>query len=236
MVPLLTLAGVGVILSPSDSAAAEQLRRQQLFLLLAMAAWCALVQFPFNAFVYFGYIAPLVILAATAFIVARGTLAPSVATVLLLTYTAVGFLIRPVLFRAKFPHTVIGAEPAVRLDVPRGGIIVRRVDRDEYVRVRNLVRQHSHSPFIYVTPDAPEVYFLTESENPTRTFFDMFDEPKGREARVMAAIHTHGVDVVVINKRPFSEGIPPILYDSLADRFPRSEDVGKFEVRWISGG
>jgi hypothetical protein len=63
--------------------------------------------------------------------------------------------------------------------------------------------------------------------------FDFFDDPRDRTNQVLAAIREHKVDVVVINKSPrFSGRMPPVLYDSLAQRFPASSAIGQFEVRW----
>jgi hypothetical protein len=77
------------------------------------------------------------------------------------------------------------------------------------------------------------VYFLADRENPTRTFFDYFDEPEQRENRILAAIRQHDVGVVVINTAPdFSGKIASALYDSLSLSFPKTASVGAFEVRW----
>jgi len=77
------------------------------------------------------------------------------------------------------------------------------------------------------------VYFLTGTRNPTPTLFDFFDDPVGREARVLRAIEEHDVRVVVINGSPhFSGPVPRILAESLAARYPRSAVAGRYIVRW----
>jgi len=111
--------------------------------------------------------------------------------------------------------------------------MVRRAERDAYIQLVAIIQQHSRSPFIYASPDAPEVYFLANRENPTRTLFDFFDDSAGRTQRVLAALRDHGVDVVVINNHPrFSGAMPRDLYDSLTTRFGPAATVGPFEVHW----
>jgi hypothetical protein len=112
-------------------------------------------------------------------------------------------------------------------------LTIRQNERDEYVSLVALVRAHSKGRYIYASPDCPEVYFLSERENPTRTVFDFFDDPHERAASVMSAIRASGADVAVINTAPrFSEKVPADLYDSLAVRFDSSARVGLFEIRW----
>jgi hypothetical protein len=130
-------------------------------------------------------------------------------------------------------HAVLMSEPRAVLDLRRGGLTIRRDERDEYVSLVALIQAHSKGRYIYASPDSPEVYFLAERENPTRTLFDFFDDPHDRTARVMAALRAADADVAVINTAPrFSDKLPSDLSDSLAARFRSSARVGLFEVRW----
>ena len=63
------------------------------------------------------------------------------------------------------------------LSPDRGGLRVGAEEQDEYERLVAELRAHASSGYMYATPDCPEVYFLSGLRNPTRTFFDFFDEP-----------------------------------------------------------
>jgi hypothetical protein len=171
---------------------------------------------------------------ATAVTTVRGPLDRSVALSTLSAFLVLAVLLRPAYIgRAGGESVTLTGQEAATLDLTRGGLTIRREERDEYLRVVAAIREHSRSRFIYVSPDAPEVYFLAERENPTRTLFDFFEDPQGRTDRVLAAVSQRDVDVVVINKKPrFSGPMPADLYDSLATRFTASAETERFEVRW----
>jgi hypothetical protein len=96
-----------------------------------------------------------------------------------------------------------------------------------------VVVQHAHGGYIYATPDCPEVYFLSGFRNPTRTLFDFLDDENGRTQRILAAIHAHEVDLVVINLAPsFSGPVPQDLREAIEREFPEQTITGNFEVRW----
>lgn len=230
---LMVAAGAVVLVSSHGDGGTSPLRRQQLLVLVSSAAWCALIQFPTDTYQYFLYALPLFVLSGAALAAIRGNLSRIVALTTLAAFVVLGFLLRPVFVAGGGSHVVLAGQPTAKLDVGRGGLTVRRAERDEYVHVVALIEQHSRSPFIYVSPDAPEVYFLANRENPTRTLFDFFDDPRDRTHRVLAAIRDHTVDVVVINRQPrFSGEMPADLHDSLSIYFGETADVGQFEVRW----
>jgi hypothetical protein len=229
--PLIVIASAILL----DRAHSEMpaIHRNRLYLLASVAAWCGLIQFPTDSYQYFLYVLPLFVFAAVALATFRGTVAPSVATATLLAFMTLGLLIRPVFIHGGGSHVVLTGEPTGLLELPRGGLTVRRAERDEYVQLVRLIQRHSHSRYIFATPDAPEVYFLAGRENPTRVFFDYSDDPRDRTARVLRAIRDHDADVVVLNKAPrFSDQVPADLRDSLRARFGSAADVGLFQVRW----
>ena len=83
------------------------------------------------------------------------------------------------------------------------------------------------------TPDCPEIYFLSGFRNPTRTFYEAFDEEPMTAARLLALIDRRGITVVVINLQPeFSPGLDARLVRALTDRFPHAATAGRFMVRW----
>ena len=216
---------------------AEQaaLRRQRAVLVLAMLATCTLLQFPFSSDIYFTYITPFVVVGAAGFASLRRPIDVAVGGVLVATFILFAVLrIRP----AALSGVGIVYRPAAltgRLDVPRGGNLRgRQRDADDVRRMVALVAAHAPpGGYIYATPDCPEVYFLSGMRNPTPTIYDAFDQPEGREARVLRAIDAHDVRVVVINNRPsFSGPASPGLADSLAARFPLTAGAGRYAVRW----
>ena len=206
---------------------------EQLFLVASTAAWCALIQFPTDSYQYFLYVLPLFVLAAGAVTAVRATLSRTVALYTLGSFIALAALLRPVFMAGGGSNVVLRSQARARLDLPRGGLIVRQTERDEYVGLVTTIQRHSTGRFIYASPDAPEVYFLAEKENPTRTLFDFFDDSTSRTSRVLAAIKQHDVDVIVINNRPrFSGPMASDLRDSLARSYSDSTEVGNFLVRW----
>jgi hypothetical protein len=234
--PLAIAASAFIVARSRESGGVPNVRRAQLFLLTGAAAWCALVQFPTATYQYFLYVLPLFVLMATALTVVRGTLSRSVALATLGAFLALGLMLRPVFVAGGGSHVVLkSGQTFALLDLDRGGLVISKQERDEYVHLVATIRTHSRSPFIYVSPDAPEVYFLGGYENPTRTLFDFFDDPLDRTSRVLATIRNHNISVVVINKAPrFSGNIPAVLYDSLQVLFAEKAAIGTFEVRWRS--
>ncbi len=97
----------------------------------------------------------------------------------------------------------------------------------------------AHSPagsYIYAAPDCPELYYLAQRRNPTRTLFDFFDDTTGRDARTARALKTHDVAVVAINTTPeFSPPVSAALRTLLRARYPDSASAGAFVVRWREG-
>ena len=229
----LVVAASAILLSARGSADAWSLDERRLFVAASIAAWCALIQFPTDSYQYFLYVLPLPMLVGGFLASVRQTPSRAVARVTLAAFGGLALLSRPVFIHGGGSHAVLVNEPRAALDLPRGGLTIRRNERDEYISLVALIRAHSRGRYIYASPDCPEVYFLAERENPTRTLFDFFDEPRDRTARVMAAIRVSEADVAVINTAPrFSEKIPGDLYDSLTVRFDSSARVGLFEIRW----
>ena len=103
---------------------------------------------------------------------------------------------------------------------------------NEDALVKLITDKHAGA-YLYAAPDCPQVYFLSGLRNPTRTFFDFFDDPKEKSDRVQRMLEEREVKVVVINRRPaFSSPMDPKLVAALEIRFPHSQPVGQFVVRW----
>jgi len=115
-----------------------------------------------------------------------------------------------------------------------GGLRVDAAAREEVERVVEIVEAMAPGPYIYATPDAPELYVLTGRRNPTRTLFEFLDpEPETRVPRVLEALDRTGVGLVIINRRPlFSDPVSPELVAGLQARYPAAREVGRFLVVW----
>jgi hypothetical protein len=120
----------------------------------------------------------------------------------------------------------------------RGGNL--RVSPDEKERYESLVlalRDMSTSAYTYATPDVPEVYFLSGLRNPTRTLFQLFDEPGERAAEILTRLDSLGVNMVVLNEDlRFSPPPSPELLEGLRTRYPQAARIGDFIVRWREEG
>lgn len=233
-IPIVVAFGVFVLCMQKRWISLESSRSQQLFLLLAVLALCSLIQFPFASPIYFCYVAPLVVLS----LVALFSLFPDPPRVLLpalmvfylffaVFRTAPGFI-----YTMGFQYRP--NEQTHPLVLPRaGGLEVGPSTSAMYSKLIPIVEQHAAGDYIYAAPDCPEVYFLSGRRNPTRTFFDFFDDPAGRTARILNAVAGHDVSVVVFASDPsFSKPIAPDLRAALEERYPQSTTVGRFEIRW----
>lgn len=235
LIPIAVLCSAGFLLGTSGALRGlSEEHRQGLMLLLSVTSLCSLVQFPFAAPIYFCYVAPLLILTLLALVTAFDRLPK----MLLAGLAAFYLLFAAVRVTPGFIYTMGRAYAPDRqteaLTPERAGRV--RVAPEEaalYRKLIPLVREHAGGGYGYATPDCPEVYFLAGLKNPTRTLFEFFDEPQGRTRRVLGALETHDVRVVVIYRTPaFSQPIAPEMEAALAGKYPSFAKVGLFEVRW----
>jgi hypothetical protein len=235
-VPLVILCGTAVLIVVDRDGRLDPRTTDRLYALLATAALCSLVQFPFSAAIYFCYVAPLAILAILAVLSAsRARPGP-----LPLTVAACFALFAIVTMNGQSLHT-LGARSAARVTVtplglPRGDLDVPIADAEMYRRVVALIAEHgAGSRFAYAAPDAPEVTFLAGLGNPTRTLFDVFDDSASSPTAVMTTLRRHDVRAIAINTDPqFSTPLHGALDSALRALYPDSEEVDRFTVRWRS--
>jgi hypothetical protein len=193
-----------------------------------------LIQFPFSNTIYFCYMAPLVILAATA-VVSMMRRPPRLAAGAMICFCflyAVSELTPGFVY-----HLGVEYKPddqTTTLCLPRGGgLRVTSESAREYEELVGLIHQHARGQYILAKPDSPEVYFLSGFRDPSGTFFDFYEDSAGRTERALEAIHSHGINLVVLNHRPpFAGPIAADFRDALAAEFPNRADAGDFEVRW----
>lgn len=205
------------------------------------ATLTSLLQFPLAGPIYFAHIAPMGVLAAAGVLGALWNEAASHESSLVVR-AAAG---RPVLLAIMAFYVaflVVGPDRSfylapptssspVRLALDRGRIRVGPEAAEAYVQLTAALQDLSRSEWIYVTPDAPEVYFLSGFRNPTRTLFEIFDEP-GSAQRIPDLLDRHGVNVVVFNTAAHFSPPPLELAAELERLYPNDGRVGPFIVRW----
>jgi hypothetical protein len=227
LTPLVVTLGAGVLaFRPPLANKLTPLRQQQLFLLLALAALCSLVQFPFAAPIYFCYSAPLTAMALAAVLATRKPESPGILGAVLVFYLL--FAVVRLQPTAIYAHWEFGSTPATEtLNLRRaGGLQVEAATTFEQMTA--LVQQYSANQAIVATPESPEVYFLTETKNATSSdgFLDT--------AQLLQAMRLNSVRVVVLNLRSTFSGstLTPEVQRELASRFPHSVKVGRYLVSW----
>ena len=200
--------------------------RRPVVLLLLLVAFGSLVQFPFGAPIYYCYIAPLVALAAVASMSHAGIHGGVLPAAVLVAFTVFGFV-----WLGPGLH---GDTRSVVLDKAIASIRVSPRDKDVYLRATRLLERHSTGRFIFAGPDAPELYYLSGLENPTRSLFDYRDQSRsGTGAQLLRTLAKKGVTAIAINlEPPFSDPLRPAMLAKLRVRYPHGEHVGNFDIRW----
>ena len=234
LLPVGVIVGVAVLARHADPGA--RARQTSVFLLLALTAFVALVQFPFGAPVYFCFVAPLAVLAWLAMFrhtplhESSSRIFPSL---LLASIVAFGFVVdHSVLYQdGTRPN---GNPQTVILDSDRAWIRVSPTHRAVYLETSALLQAHARGRYIYAGPDTPEIYALTGLRNPTRSLFDYLDpSDSARGANLLRTLRSHGVTAIVINAQPgFSRRLEPRTVARLRAEYPHHERVGAFDVRW----
>jgi len=232
-IPLTVLYGCGTLILGVRRSGRTPLHAERLFVMLAVTTFCSLVQFPFAAPIYWCYVAPLAVLALTGVFASQGNgVGPvGVAVVASLFVFAVGRVNGQSLAALGVydaPRAVV-----VPLGLPRTGLRVPADDRDTYRGLVALVRNHvGSSGYAYAGPDAPEVTFLAGLRDPTRTLFDFLDDSSTHVRSTLDLLSRYDVRVVALHDDPEFSYVDPVLIATLRRRYPRSDSVGSFEVRW----
>jgi hypothetical protein len=235
LVPALALIGIVVLYRSHAAAGAMALHRLRIMLLLGVTALASLVQFPFSVAVYFCYVAPLVVLSATALYTALPPTPRVVPAALVGLYACFAVLridsaAQYGMGRFYLPASRVAFEP---LPGGRAGVDAPHANVVEYQAVTYLLQAHATGGYTWASPDSPEVYFLSGLRNPTRTMYEFFEDSAGHTDRILRALDAHGVTAIVENLRPpFSAPLAPALVSALAARYPRAAQVGPYLVRW----
>ena len=233
VIPVSVVAGCVWLARGAGRVPAE--RRSAAVAVLAAAAVCGVIQYPFSAPVYFCFVAPLGVLAAAAAFSLNP--APSrAAGALALGYMgmfAALWMNRAYIFSLGLLYLPTNQTQPLRLPIA-GGITVVRWQADAYAHLSRELRARSGgSPWMWAGPDLPEMYPVSGLRNPTRNLFEVFDDPATLEPNLLRTLAARDVHVVVINPEPpFSRPLSPATLAALAARYPNAEKVGPFVLRW----
>ena len=225
---LATLAAV-VWLWKADRRADTHAR--PLYILATTTAFIGLYQIPFAAPIYLCYVAPFAILTLFSMLSVSGSAARRVRLPLLagMALFASLSLNRGYIWNLGLKHSVANFD--TELGLARAHLKVSKEDWFQYRRLVELVRVHARGAHIHAFPDCPEVYFLTNTDNPTPANFEFFHPSDVSETRRLWDVAK--VALVVVNHRPrFSPRPSGALLTEVRNTFPHAETAGQFEIRW----
>lgn len=182
-----------------------------------IAAWFALVQYPFAGSNYLAYLAPLALLAGTAAVsqwVAR-PLGAAVAAALVIWTVSVDH--SQSLHELGFTH-LSPRPPLAPLDVAHGGgILIPPLNVEMMAGVVDVLDRWGARTLV-AGPDAPQLYYLSGRPLPDRELFE-FLAPEWSAAEFARRIGAHDPDAAVLNAwAPFSA----VSLDSVRALLPRA--------------
>lgn len=234
-VPLLALSACA-LLGWRGGVAVPVERRVPLFLIAATAAFSAPLQLPYPAGVYFCYVAPLVILGIHQ-VVAAQSAAPLGLHACVLVYYMLFALIWNIpgsTFQLGFRYQTL--EPSADLDLARAPFHISKRDADLYGRLVEEVQRHSaKGSFIYAAPNIPQLYFLSERRNPTRSLYDLFAADYGKPThtrRLLALLEQRDVDVVVLRRPSSFSRLSKQLVAAIQRHYTQQIELAPFTVYW----
>jgi Dolichyl-phosphate-mannose-protein mannosyltransferase len=204
----------------------------ELWTVLCMTALTGLVQFPYAGSHYFSYFATFPILLMYALVSASSS--ASLGTLVGAFFLGFGLLCtNPGKFLTSGQRIPADQLPSVKFD----GLVVGATEAHWYEQVVALVQAHSaDGGYVYAAPDLPEIAAFSNRKNPTRIIYDFLDDPRGHDTRVLQTLdekHVQVIVIVVVSWFPtFSPPIDADLQRALEARYPESESVGPYMVRW----
>ncbi len=225
LTPIAVLLGAVLVWARRKPGAQSKLQRQQVVLLISLAATCSLVQFPFAAAIYLSYSAPLTLLAVVAIVstgkTQRGTYALASVVGLYLAFGVVS-LVPLYIYEITW---IVG--PMQTMQEPRaGGLkIEEAVFFDSLSR---FLREHSPNGLMLAGNDCPELYFLSGLKSVAHDDGDVPPE------EILKAVQSADLNLVVINDAPYFPGaaMPPEVKAEVMKRFPYNTRFGIFQVFW----
>ena len=227
------LVGCGLLLRCAGSTGLTARKRQQVFLLVSLAAFVGLVQFPFPAPIYFCYVAPLAALALAAIVLAQPAGARPIHACVLVFYILFAILWTNRGYIHDLGRQFAMYRATTPLAVDRAGLRVPEADARIYETLVAAIRREGAGRAFYAGPDCPEVYFLSGYPNPTRFFFDFQGDLYGRPEALLRLIESQRSRILVLNRMPdFSRPPDAELLAAAARLFPDSMEIGRFRLLW----
>jgi hypothetical protein len=171
------------------------------FLFAAAAGLFGLVQYPIVNGIYFLYVAPLIIAAvwfAAETIVPHGRWPGAAWCGIVLGFTVLWVWPGS---SFTFGTVYVPLQAAAELNSQRMPLRYDATSVEVLDAVTSVIQEHSApgSP-IFAFPDTPEIYFLSNRKNPTRTFFDVLDPDYGtpdRDRRLLKLLEREKVQLIV---------------------------------------
>jgi len=224
LTPVVVVAGVASVLAMRSRDGISKIKQERLVLLVALAATCTLVQYPFPVPIYLCYALPLTLLALVAIVTTvRKQSGTYVLASLVGLYLAFGVLSLNPHHIAEYSHA-FGRRDELR--VPRGGLQIE--DEPYFEALTIFLQQRAPNGLMYAGNECPELYFLTGLKNVTR------DDNGASPKEVLKALQSTDVKVVVMFESPYfpSAETSPEVRAEVIRRFPQSRMLGIFHVYW----
>jgi hypothetical protein len=225
LTPTAVLLGAVMVWVRRKPGGVSKLERQQVVLLISLAATCSLVQFPFAAPIYLSYAAPLTLLALVA-IISTGKTQPGRYALASVAgfYLAFGVVVLVPSYIYEITYKV--GHMDTMLSPRAGGLKVEGAAFfDDFSR---FLRAHSPNGLMFAGNDCPELYFLAGLKNVA------FDDGGASSEEILKAIQLENLNLVVINDSPYFPGavMPPEVKAEVMKRFPHNTRFGIFQVFW----
>jgi len=225
LTPIAVLIGAGVVWARRKSGERTKVERQQVVLLIALAATCSLVQFPFAAPIYLSYAVPLTLLALVA-IVSTGktqhaTYALAAVVGLYLVFAVVSLVPRYI-----YEITYVVGHMDTMQEPRAGGLKIEGAAF--FDDLSRFLRAHSPNGLMFAGNDCPELYFLSGLKNVTH------DDGGAAPEEILKAIQSDDLNLVVLNDSPYFPGarMMPEVKAEVTRRFPHTVRFGIFQVFW----
>ncbi|MEE2990190.1 MAG: glycosyltransferase family 39 protein [Planctomycetota bacterium] len=234
----------GILIVRQDHPARGE-RDTRLFIVLGPLAVMTLIQYPYSTGIYFCYYAPLLILGVLAVVRSQRDGWQR-------SWAGIGIfylLFAVLMMNFSSPRSLGFVRQGIMRDGPlseRADLAVNLTDLGDYGELLELLETVTQpGEAIYAAPDCPEIYFLANRRNPTRTMYDLFDTRSDREQHLLQMLEDEKVKAVVVNVVPeFSRSLSGRFLAELQRRFPHLERIGivrrnpsapaspRFQVYW----
>jgi Dolichyl-phosphate-mannose-protein mannosyltransferase len=225
LTPVVVFCGVALVWFRNRPDARTRVERQQVVLLVSLAATCSLTQYPFAAAIYLSYMVPLTLLAIVAIVstgrTQRGTYALASVVGMYLVFAVVSLVPLYIYEITSMVGTMYTMES------PRaGGLkIEEAVFFDE---LAYFLHEHSPNGLMFAVNDCPELYFLSGLKSVWH------DDTGASPEEILKVIQNDDLNLVVINDAPYFPGaaMRPDVKAEVSKRFPHSTRFGIFNVFW----